>query len=258
MKASFCNCGKFTSRGEWIHPKSKNQTDELIFVIEGKFSIEEETDDGKFDVYNLEVGDILFLEADRLHRGIGIAADRVSFYWIHFYRSPGEKLTAKHIHLRDLYSVSLLCRQIMHYADINIDPGVLDRLLYVLIEELSLQSQKREPEGSLASRVSEWIRINSDRQLTASDISNRFGYNEEYISRLLKQQYGHGLKQLMTERRLEHLKYLLSESELTLTEIALSAGFQDTKLFLKFFKYHEGISPTAYRSIYKLGHTNNR
>lgn len=258
MENVFGNSGKFTSRGEWTHPKSTNQTDELIIVTEGKFSLEEDNGNGKFELYELEEGDIMLLHADRLHRGIGSSKERVSFYWIHFYPQKASSLPIKHMHLLDPYPVSLLCRQILHYAEAEVSSEVMDSLLCVLIAEILLQDRKHEPNTALAAKVSEWIRINSDRQLTAADISDRFGYNEEYISRLLKQRYGRGLKQLINDRRLEHLKYRLTESELTLTEIALSSGFQDTKLFLKFFKYHEGITPTAYRAIYKTGHTNNR
>ena len=63
---------------------------------------------------------------------------------------------------------------------------------------------------------------------------------------------------MIVDRRMDYLKFLLTEREFTLTEIADRGGFADVKLFLKFFAYHEGITPTRFREVYKNGHTNNR
>ena len=257
MKAFYHNGGKFTSRGEWIHPEIRIETTELIFVTEGRFRLEEESELGN-TLYELEAGDIIYLYPGRLHRGIGVSDEKVSFYWFHFDLDDSDTLDIKQLRLRETYPVSLLCRQIMHYEERGFDKETLNCLFSVLMSEIDSQNIKREPDDKLAEKVVEWVRINSDRPLTTTDISDRFGYNEEYVSRLLKEKYGHNLKWIITERRMEHLKYLLAESELTLTDIALSCGFQDVKLFRKFFRYHEGITPTAYRENYRNGHTNNR
>ena len=53
-------------------------------------------------------------------------------------------------------------------------------------------------------------------------------------------------------------KRLLLESDLSLYEIADRVGIPDYKLFLKFFKYHEGMTPSEFRTLYPSMHTNNR
>ena len=55
-----------------------------------------------------------------------------------------------------------------------------------------------------------------------------------------------------------HIKRLLLETEHTLAEVADMSGFTDYKLFLKFFRYHEGMTPTEFRKVYYSQHTNNR
>lgn len=257
MHARYCNSGKFTSRDVWTHPDHMNETTELITVTEGSFCIEEKTADG-FRTFELEPGDIIYLDAGKLHRGVGLSSERVSFYWTHFYLPTGESMPIKHLRLKDIYSVTLLCRQILHYEAKRASSEVMDSLLCVLNSEIASQNKKREPLDSLSEKIVEWLRINPDRQLNSADVSERFGYNEDYISRLLKQQYGHGLKQMIVAKRMDYLRFMLLETERTLTEIASQGGFSDVKLFLKFFSYHEGITPTRYREIYKNGHTNNR
>ena len=246
------NHGKFTSRGEWIHPERCNRTTELIVVTEGSFGLDIEG-----TIFELNAGDAIFIAAGEHHIGVGAADERVSFYWIH-YDANGYAPSEKKLTLRDVYPVSILCRQIAHYAAEDFSGEVMDSLLCVLLAEIESQSGANESEDSLTERVSEWIRINSDRQISSGDVTERFGYSEDYLSRILKRQYGMSLRQFINDRRMRYLKYQLLETELTLTEIALRSGFTDCKLFLKFFRYHEGKTPSEFRKVYKSGHTNNR
>jgi len=245
--------GKFTSRGEWSHPERKNATHEWIVVTEGEAWIEVgET------LYRLKAGSVLFLEAGRLHRGVGISKERVSFFWIHYHGDallPGNPCFS----LCDPYAVWLLCRQLLHYSRTEAAGAVSDALLLVLLTELDLQSRQTQiVSHALAARVREWIRINIDRSIDAREVAAQFGYHVDYLSRVLRGAYGNGLKAEIDSSRMREIKRLLLESDLTLTEIADRVGMQDYKLFLKFFKYHEGVTPTEFRKIYPYFHTNNR
>ena len=128
----------------------------------------------------------------------------------------------------------------------------------MLLHELSLQSRHDDSENALVHRIREWIRINSDRTISAADVARQFGYNEDYISRLLKRYYGSGLKAQINELKLQLTENYLLESELTLAEISDAVGFADYKLFLKFFKYHSGMTPSEFKRVYYALHTNNK
>lgn len=247
--------GKFTSRGQWLHPTRIIDSYELIIVTEGRFSLYE----GE-SVYPLEEGSVLLLKPSVEHGGVEATDSKISFYWLHFKGVDpiDEGLMAKHFSLREPYHASLLCRQLIHYASEGFEQSVLDSLLYVLLSELSSQSHPLDDsENALVLRIREWIRINSDRPLNAPEVAEHFGYNEDYVTRLFKKRYGVGLKSVINELKLNHIKRLLLEAELPLTEIALRVGFSDYKLFLKFFKYHEGLTPSEFKAAYYSLHTNN-
>ena len=55
---------------------------------------------------------------------------------------------------------------------------------------------------------------------------------------------------------MDHIKKLLLTGDMTLTQIASSTGFAEYKYFLKFFKYHEGITPTQFLASYPKTHIN--
>ncbi|MCI8388441.1 MAG: AraC family transcriptional regulator [Clostridiales bacterium] len=243
--------GAFTSRGEWIHPEITIETYEIIIVFEGEFIIEE---NGK--EYLLKSGDGIILEPGKLHRGVEPTNERVSFYWIHF--KSDKAIQIKQFTLRDRYPVTLLCRQLLHYGGCGFDTDVVTSIVYVLLQEINSQIFIGDSDDILVNQIREWIRINSDRNMNAADLAERFGYSEDYISRLFKSKTGKSLKMIIDEYKMNHLKWLLLESELSLSEVADSAGFSDYKLFLKYFKYHEGMTPTEFRKVYYSKHTNNK
>ena len=254
--AKFQNGGRFTSREEWIHPERIGTSFELIVVTEGCVRIEEE---GRR--FSLTEGEILLLEPGKRHRGWQASVERVSFYWLHFEDFDLRLADGieKSMHPVDPYSVTLLCRQLLRAATLGYDASIQHALLHALLGELAMQGRSMRGEGcSLAARVREWIRINADRDLTVVDVSAQFGYNVDYLSRLFSKCYGHGLKAEIDGMRLSEMKRLLLETDLTLEQIADRSGRGDYKLFLKFFKYHEGITPTEFRGLYSKLHTNNR
>ena len=56
---TYVSAGRFTSRGEWIHPSRCINSNEIIVMCEGEVALEEE------DVrYTLRPGDVLLLESD--------------------------------------------------------------------------------------------------------------------------------------------------------------------------------------------------
>lgn len=250
------SAGRFTSRGNWIHPERCLDSSELIVAVEGNFSIEENG-----EIFSVKEGSALFLEAGLKHKGVALSTERVSFYWFHLedFGDPRERGLKKQIQLTDSYAASLLCRQILSYFKGDYEVTVAEHLLQVLLAELGAQGRANETSpGALPVRVREWIRINADQNLTVTQIAAHFGYNEDYLSRLCKKSYGKSLKCVIDEMKAAQIKRLLMESDLTLYEIARKTSFEDYKLFLKFFKYHEGITPTEFRNLYSDIHTNNR
>ena len=171
--------GYFTSRGEWIHPVSCNDTGQIIIVTAGEFEIEE---DGT--TYTLEPGSVMFLDPGKTHGGVRPTGERVSFYWIHWRSEDYPRY--KVFMLRDRYPVLLACRQLLHYTGRGFGSDVADALLTVLLAEIGSQYSESADEDASAAKICEWIRINSDQPLTAADVSERFGYSVDYTSRLLR------------------------------------------------------------------------
>lgn len=252
--ARFFIAGKFTSRGVWIHPSATLAETELIVVTRGCVKIEENG-----IRYELHPGDALFLDPCVRHAGYEKTVENVSFYWLHFTGTDIDGIAGikKHLTLTDPAIVSMLCQNLLHFSGTGADNSVSDRLLYVLLYEIRRQSAEDSDDVRLTRRLQEWLRLNLPNNPTPAEAAATFGYSEGYLSALCKKSFGFGLKRLINEQRIAHVKGMLLESGKTTAEIAAACGFSSSTLFIKYFKYHTGMTPNAFRTAYYAIYTNN-
>lgn len=246
---AYCGAGKFVSHGEWVHPDRIINSYELIFVLSGTVCINEDSVQ-----YQLKKNDLLLLEPTLRHFGYKKSSN-TSFYWVHFTGAPHINPKFKYQTLADTYNLSLLFKQLLHYRSENQIAECLDYLTrLILIEAFSFK--KQEYTNKIVSEAVAWITANKDILLKVEQVSEHFGYNTDYISRLFKVNYGKSLKEYINDVKINYIKQLLLTTNLSLTDIAYNTGFVDYKYFLKFFKYHEGVTPTQFLKSYSKTHVN--
>ena len=93
-----------------------------------------------------------------------------------------------------------------------------------------------------------YIREHFDEPLTVRELSRRFGYNENYFSRMFKKNTEMSVSQYIQAIRLERAKRLLSETDENVTAIALLCGYSDVFYFSNRFKRYTGRSPQQFRA----------
>ena len=85
-----------------------------------------------------------------------------------------------------------------------------------------------------------------------------YGYNTDYIGKLFKSNFNISLKKYIDLQRLNLAKDLLMTTLKSVKQIAYEIGYTDENLFIKFFMYHEKMSPTVFRNKYFNTHINNK
>lgn len=242
----YINGGLFKSRGEWIHPKRIIDTSELIFVTDGTVYIEEDGVE-----YTLNKNDVLFLEKGKFHGGFKESRD-VRFYWMHFNGEFDFKFKTV-----DGKRLSILLKQLLHYEYTSAYPSYAAKLCFKLIKiELDCDADKKS--GKLCGEVKEWIRLNCNKTIDVKTVAEHFSYNSDYLCRTFKANYGIGLKEYINVQRCEYIKMMLVSTDCTLAEVAEECGFENCQAFLKYFKYHERLTPTKYKNAYFNTHMNNK
>lgn len=252
---TYVSSGLFKSAGEWIHPKRSIDTYEIIIMYEGNAFICENACN-----FELKKNDILLLEPSKEHYGYKSSTDFVSFAWLHF-NAVGEHFQAlpKLIHSDDLFSLRTLISQLLHASNTpNCSSITSDMFCALIVEEILFLNKTTEiPGNTLAVQIKEWIRNNISKNITVQQIAEHFSYHKNHIARIFKNSYNISIKQYITSHRLKLAKDQLCNTLYNINQIALSCGFESENHFVKFFKYHSGVTPTEYRNIYINTHINN-
>lgn len=241
--------GEFRSARDWIHPTRVIESYELILVTEGTVYLQENGTE-----YELHSGDMILLEPNITHGGYRHSNSRTSFYWFHFFTNM--PLPFKVSIGSDIYDVRYLLKKLLDMTNGGIrSENAADATAYLIFDELSRTDSKN---NLPIQNVIEYIRINCLRDLSVSEIAAEFGYNPDYIGRLFKKYTKIGLKEYIATRRLTAAKELLLTTALPIKQIAAETGYDNENLFIKFFTYHEKITPTAFRNRYTNTHMNNK
>lgn len=248
---SFEYAGLFSSKGTWTHPDRTEKTFEILYVTSGTVRLcEEQT------VYTAPKGSLLVLEAGKRHYGIGEESG-VSFYWLHFF-IRGMVLPFETRFL-ERFSEPHLFKELLHYAFLPTPPQALVNALIVqILAQIAYAQTRSESTGKAAEEIYEWLRVNASARLSAKTAAAHFGFSPDHLSRLLKQQYGVGTKNVLDRFILNRAKELLSNTGLYVKEIAYELEFESDKAFIGFFKYHEGLYPAEWRDRFYKIHMNNR
>lgn len=93
----------------------------------------------------------------------------------------------------------------------------------------------------------DYIHTNYQSAITIQELTALLGISQPYLFRIFKQATGKSPKAYLGDYRLLQAKKLLSQTPMTITEIANSVGYPDSLAFSRFFTSREGLSPRAYR-----------
>ena len=75
------------------------------------------------------------------------------------------------------------------------------------------------------------------------------GVHPVHLSREFRKHYQMTIGELIRKRRIDRACELLSKSNMSLSEVALTCGFSDQSHFCAMFKSHTGLTPAKFRDV---------
>ena len=233
--------GLFTANHIWKRENIVDTLCELLFVIDGELSIQDNMSD-----YVLNKGNMLVLEPGTNKRKYS-CLPKTLFYWIKFYSdNPSELIGDNNFfyEVKDNY----LFKEMHHNNYVHKDtPEVAELILAQIILHNKLATVDVKTKKVVADAY-EMIRLNASAKLRATDIASTYGYNINHLSRIIKKEYGKGIKALIDEFIVKRAKNYLVNSNHSVKEISGLLKFDNENSFVKFYKYHENQTPTQYRN----------
>ncbi len=249
-----CGIGKFVSRGSWIHGERTIDSYEIIFVTKGDVYINEARVE-----YHVKPYEFLLLEPNLCHFGYKHSTD-TEFFWFHWYGDVKAIRRLKYGKIENPYSLIFYLRQMITARIMQKGEKYIDCLTSLVLQEIGFASGYRNSGLSIPviEKAAAWIRANCCGEITEAQVAEYCQYSTDYLNRLFKSVYSQTIKQYINGKRMEYIKELMLCDNVPLKELASQAGFSEYKYFLKFFKYHEKITPTEFYKQYAYQHINSR
>ena len=136
---------------------------------------------------------------------------------------------------------------------------IANRILNIICSFIRIESSS-QPEMTVSENKPDDVRVASAKQyvddnknlfLTCDDVARYCHFNTKYLNRIFKAQTGKTLLEYIHEVRITEAERLITETTLSLDEIASTLGFANEYYFNSFFKKYTTVSPGAYRKLFK-------
>ena len=161
------------------------------------------------------------------------------------------------LHLHSGWEALMSCLELMLQEARELQPGyeqVCAALLSVVLLRLSRQegvALSEEPSGPRISRECDLVRRYIDNHfkedLTLDQLAQLAHLNKYYLAHTFRREFGVSPINYLISRRIEESRFLLRETDHTLTLISQMLGFSSLSYFSQCFRRVEGISPMEYR-----------
>ncbi|PSW22282.1 transcriptional regulator MelR [Photobacterium sanctipauli] len=98
-------------------------------------------------------------------------------------------------------------------------------------------------------KILEYIARNHDSSLTVKAIADHVGLHANYVMNLFQSVMKMTIKEYITSMRLYHARALLTDSNRTILDIALTVGFNSSSRFYDTFQRYMNMTPTQFREL---------
>lgn len=260
----FVMCGEFQSYNpDWIHFRRVLMEFEFMLVTEGTLYISNGTSS-----FTVSKGEFLIMPSTETQYGTKSSA--CSFYWLHFTCEKSqlfleeEVLTRPQNHLlipiqstiASPERIIILLKQLQDCALRYHDAILLNSLTLAILAETANQCSILEKHAApysgeqLYHDVRNYIHYHAAETKPIGEISNHFGYSQKYLTSFFRKHHGCSIKRYVLQCKIEIAKVELSQSNHSISQIALSVGFLDVHNFSHAFKKIVGLSPRSYRDSF--------
>lgn len=124
--------------------------------------------------------------------------------------------------------------------------------LHVIITPLAVMLEKAFSEVSgdigndIYSKILNYINQNP-YDISLDKLCKRFNYSKSYISHIFKKNNGNTIKHYCNILKINEAAELLKRTDMSVTEAAYTAGFNDLSYFISLFRKIKGVTPNKFK-----------
>ena len=243
--------------GDWHSVPHTHNHMELFFIVGGKgqFLIEDQ-------IYPVNSSRLVIINPNVIHTEIGVNDTPMEYIVLGLEGlelPAGENSNGQYVILNDFdesREVSSCIRNILREMELK-NPGYEDicqaytEILVIRLmrsTELSVPTQTQSATNNRqCAAAKRYIDMHFKEALTLEQLADEVHMNKYYLSHAFKREYGVSPINYMISRRIEESKYLLAETDLSMSQIAQLLGFSSLSYFSQVFRREQSISPMEYR-----------
>ncbi|MBQ8552442.1 MAG: helix-turn-helix domain-containing protein [Clostridia bacterium] len=245
-------------------PEHTQISHEITYVISGEAVITSED-----HTYYLCPGMIHFIKSGFRHKLVASDEDNFRFICIGYIPNIDcevissynkEVHTVDHTTVNDDGTIRKLSEMLIDemYSGDSEQHTMLDLYLKQILISLARlirgrSAPKRVNKASSSFTLYHTLRYIDNEYMNITDIkgiAEALSYNEYYLSHLFKEKIGMGIKEYINKKKISDACELLSNSNLTISEISEKLGFASPHAFSQAFKRRCGVSPTSYQKTH--------
>lgn len=230
----------------------------LHLVVSGKGTYI--TPEGSFE---LSTGDMFLIRPYTEIEYYADENDPWEYLWVNFTGTDAETLlkrtdfTAANpvIHGCDGEIKSSMADIIANAGTTRHEAAGLTGRLYILLSLLmknshrkSTHSQREQEKRRIIKAAKDFVATNYPLPVSVEDIADAAGVSRTTLFRIFKSELNTTPVDYLTAYRIAQAKSLLLETDLSVTAVARSAGYEDNLYFSRVFRKIAGTTPTEYRN----------
>ena len=254
--AKLLNVASSRYGGDWHSVPHTHNHLELFYIVGGKgqFLIRDQ-------LYPVNASDLVIINPDIPHTEVSLNAQPLEYIvlgieGIELETGEGENGQFSILDHVGSVEVSGCLRNILREMEQK-NPGYEDvcqaymEILIIRLMRRTSLSVPVEPQVSSGNRqcaaVRRYIDLHFKEALSLDQLAEEAHMNKYYLSHTFKKEYGVSPINYMIFCRIEESKYLLAETDLSLSQIAQLLGFSSLSYFSQVFRRTQGASPMEYR-----------
>lgn len=116
------------------------------------------------------------------------------------------------------------------------------------VRESALQNASAQ---GLAQQVVAYVESHCMEKLSCALVAREFSYHSNSLNRIIQEELGCSLHEVITRVKIDAAIRLLTETDLSIADIAYRTSFYDHAHFAKVFRKATGFSPSDYRQTHR-------